>query len=113
MRKALIPSGVSPRPARYSRATRPSGRLFRGRKLPLRQRDSAFLRHNAHRLGKADVFHFADEGEYVARDLTPEAVEELARSVHVERARLLLVKGAQADVVRARLTQANVSLDDL
>ena len=53
------------------------GRLLWGREFPFRQRNSAFLRHNPHRLGKADVLNFADEAEDVARRLAAKAVIEL------------------------------------
>ncbi len=36
-----------------------SGSLFRRRKLPLGQRNPALLRHNPHRLGKADILDLA------------------------------------------------------
>ncbi len=87
-----MPSAVSPRPVRYSRASAPSGErscssnhavadfvqiqqfaslamfggLFRRREFSLGQWDTALLRDRPHRLGKADVLDFLNEGEDVA-----------------------------------------------
>jgi hypothetical protein len=91
-----------------------SGRLFRRRKLPLGQRNAALLRHNPHRLGKADVFNLAHKAEHVARSLAAEAVVELPHRVHAERRRFFLVERAQPRVVlRPRLAQPDVALDHL
>ena len=99
-----MPSSVSPRPVRYSRAQRAFGRaelllepggrdlvqldqlgalaalgglLGRG-EFALRQRDAAFDGDGFDGFGEADVFDLLDEGEDVAGFVAAEAVVELA-----------------------------------
>jgi hypothetical protein len=98
---------------KLSAQTRSGGFLGRGI-LSLWQRNSAFLRHNADRLGKPDVFDLAHKRENVARHAAAETVKKLPHRMHGKRWRFFLVKRAQPRVVlRPRLAQADISLDDL
>jgi len=72
--------------------SRSSG-FFRRRKLPFRQRNAAFLRHNPYRLRKTHVLDLANKREQVPRRVAAKAVKELLHAVYIERPSLFLVEG--------------------
>ena len=63
--------------------------LLRRTILLSRNRNPAFLRHDAQRFRKLAPLHFHHKVEDIAALATPEAVKNLAHRMHVERRRLL------------------------
>jgi len=71
------------------------------------------LRDCPNRFRKGNVLDFLNKTEHVPGSLAAKAVVKLARSMHRERRRLLLMKRAQTGVVlRARFPQTDVSAHD-
>src|SRR5439155_10100741 len=80
------------------------------------QRDSDFLCNAAKRLGKRDVLDQHYELKSVATDTASETMKDLLARMDRERRSLLLVKGAEADQIRARFAQLHVianNFDDI
>jgi hypothetical protein len=132
-------SGVTPRPARYSRASAPSGSgaalrtraaaascrsrslrrcpgfggFFGGVEFAFGERNAAFLGDGSDGFREGEVLYLADKAEDISGLAAAEAVVELAAGVDGEGWGFFFVEGAEAGVVlRAGFAQADVAADD-
>ena len=79
------------------------GRAFLG----ARNRDPAFLRDSAHRIGKCEPLRFHDELEHVSARASSEAVIKLLRGAHRKRRRLFRMEWTQPREIQPGFFQAD------
>ena len=83
------------------------------RVVVLNEDDPGTLGKLAHDRREVEVLVIHHEAEDAAASAAPEAVEGLARWVHMERGAFLLVERAERPVTRPRALQREVAADDL